>query len=143
MHVYTYICIKYICINMYTIYICILYIFTLYSYLYRCWVASKDFYYKRRMILLIQSIIRMFPRYQKYKRLKRITIQCQAWARRTVKFIQYRRLKKATIIVQKYVRRYLGILLKLRIFSNIWYTNEQPLGAVILIQCRYRIHIAK
>ena len=95
------------------------------------------------MVLLIQSIIRMFPRYQKYKRLKRVTIQCQAWARRTVKFIQYRRLKKATIIVQKYVRRYLGILLKLRIFSNIWYTNEQPLGAVILIQCRYRIHIAK
>lgn len=95
------------------------------------------------MILLIQSIIRMFPRYQKYKRLRATTIKCQAWSRRTVKRIQYKRLKRATIIVQKYVRRYLGILLKLRTFDRMWREGEEPLAAVIMIQCRFRIYRAK
>lgn len=110
---------------------------------HRCYIASKDFFYKRRMILLIQSIIRMFPRYQKYKRLRATTIKCQAWARRTVKRVQYKRLKRATIIAQKYVRRYLGILRKLRSFDKIWRDGAEPLAAAIMIQCRYRIRLAK
>ena len=95
------------------------------------------------MVLLIQSIIRMFPRYRKYKRLKATTIRCQAWARRTVKRQQFKRLKRATIIAQKYVRRYLAIIRKLRTFESIWRAGEKPLGAVIMIQCRYRIRLAK
>jgi len=95
------------------------------------------------MIVLIQSIIRMFPKYKKYKRLKATTIKCQAWARRTVKQIQYKRLKAATIVVQKYTRRYLCTIHKLRTFASIWRVSEQPLAAVIMIQCRYRIRLAK
>lgn len=95
------------------------------------------------MVVLLQSIIRMFPRYRKFKRLRATTIKCQAWARRTVKRKQFKRLKRATIIVQKYVRRYLSILRKLRTFAAIWRAAEQPLAAVIKIQCRYRIRLAK
>jgi hypothetical protein len=116
---------------------------TIIQTVYRCYIASKDFFHKRRMVLLIQSIIRMFPRYKKYKRLKKTTIRCQAWARRTVKRVQYKRLKRATIVVQKYVRRYLGILRKLRTFDRMWRDGARPLAAAIKIQCRYRIRLAK
>jgi hypothetical protein len=116
---------------------------TIIQTVFRCWIASRAYFHKRRMVVLIQSVIRMFPRRQKYKRLKATTIKCQAWSRRTVKRIQYLRLKRATIVVQKYVRRYLGFLLKQRIFNRMWRINEEVLAAVIMIQCRWRIHVAR
>ncbi|KAJ1429386.1 hypothetical protein B484DRAFT_396412, partial [Ochromonadaceae sp. CCMP2298] len=109
---------------------------------YRCWIESREFFFKRRMVLLIQSIVRMFPKYRKYRRLKRETIKAQAWARRTVKVTQYRRLRRATIVCQRYVRRYEAWMLKWRILRRTWLAGEEPLGAVILLQCRWRITLS-
>ena len=57
--------------------------------------------------------------------------------------MQYKRLKAATIVVQKYVRRYLCTIHKLHTFAMMWRAAEQPLAAVIMLQCRYRIHLAR
>jgi len=110
---------------------------------FRSWIASRDYFYRLRMLVLIQSVCRMFPIYRKFKRLKATTIKCQAWARRTVKLKQYRRLKRCTIIVQKYVRRYLSTLFKWRQWSRAWAVDGLPIAAAITIQCRWRIHKAR
>ena len=112
---------------------------TMIQTLFRCWIQSREYYRKRRQLLLIQSVARMFPRYRKYRKLKATTIKSQAWARRTVKWKQYRRLKRATIIVQKYVRRLLCILQKWRTLHGIWAGIDERMAAAIKIQCRWRI----
>jgi hypothetical protein len=97
---------------------------------------------RRRQVVLIQSIGRMWPKRVYFLRLRATAIKCQAWMRRTVKLVQFRRLRKCTIIVQKYVRRYLATLLKWRKFREIWTELERMLAAAIRIQCRWRIHVA-
>lgn len=112
--------------------------------MYRCWIECREYFYKRRQIVLLQSVGRMYSKYIWYRKLRATTIKCQAWARRTVKSIQYKRLKRATIIVQKYVRRYLSQLLVWRIFDRtVWRVDEARLAAAIMIQCRWRILKAK
>jgi hypothetical protein len=108
----------------------------------RYWV-QKDFLIQLRRVLLLQSIVRMYPKWVQYRRLKATTIKCQAWARRTVRRIIYKRLKRCTIIVQKYVRRYLCILHKLEMLDYVWGVREEPLGAIIRIQCQWRLKIAR
>lgn len=116
---------------------------TLIQTCFRCWFESKDYFLKKRRIILLQSIFRMWPKYQYYRRLKRATIRSQAWARRTLWQTHYRLLKKAAIIVQKYVRRYECILMKLQLFDQIWEEIEEEKYAVIKIQQRYRIRRAR
>eukprot|EP01033_Poteriospumella_lacustris_P010304 gene10304-7320_t len=116
---------------------------TLIQTCFRCWFESKDYFLKKRRIILLQSICRMWPKYCHYRRLKRATIRCQSWARRTLWRGHYLKLKVASIVVQKYVRRYLCILKKLAIFQAIWEDIEEEKAAVIKIQRRLRIHRAK
>lgn len=108
----------------------------------RYWI-QKDFLVQLRRVILLQSIVRMYPKWVQYRRLKRITIKCQAWARRTVKRNFFKLLKIKTIIVQKYVRRYLAILLKMRLLNLEWIKLEDPMSAIIKLQCRWRIYRAK
>ncbi|RYH12451.1 hypothetical protein EON65_38310, partial [archaeon] len=116
---------------------------TMIQSLFRCWIECKDFFEKKRRIVLLQSICRMWPKYIWYQRLKATAIKCQAWARRTVKRRYFLMLRRATIIVQKYVRRYQAIMRKLRMLQAIWENIEKRLAASIKIQCRYRIRLAK
>lgn len=116
---------------------------TLIQTCFRCWFESKDYFLKKRRIVLLQSICRMWPKYRHYQRLKRATIGCQARARRTLWRNHYLRLKFATLIAQKYVRRFLAILWKLNFLSVIWEEIEEEKFAVIKIQRRIRIHRAK
>lgn len=116
---------------------------TLVQSLYRCWIECKDYFEKKRRIILLQSICRMWPKYRWFQRLKATTVRCQAWMRRTIKHRRYKILRKATIIVQKYVRRYQAIMLKLRKLDEIWRGIEEQLVAAIRIQCRYRIRLAR
>lgn len=111
--------------------------------LFRCWIACRDYFKRKRQLILLQSIFRMWPIFKWYRRLRATTIKCQAWARRTVKRKQYKRMRKAAIIIQKYVRRYLAILLRQRMFDQKNYEIEIRLYAAIKIQCRYRIRLAK
>ena len=110
---------------------------------WRRYIVQKDYLVQLRRVLLLQSLVRMYPKWVQYRRLKAITIKCQAWGRRTVRRIVYKRLKYCTIIVQKYVRRYLAILLKLNVLDFAWDIREEPLGAIIKIQCRWRIKLAR
>jgi hypothetical protein len=97
---------------------------------------------RRKQVVLIQSLGRMWPRRVWFLRLRVTAVKCQAWMRRTVKKVQYLRLRRCTIIVQKYIRRYLATLLKWRKLGNIWYSLERRMAAVIRVQCRWRIFVA-
>lgn len=104
------------------------------------WRAYRE---SRRKILLIQSLLRMYPKMVQYRRLKRVTIKCQAWMRRTLFHRRFKILKAATIVVQRYVRGYRAVLLKFRLFDQKWSVIEERTLAVIRIQCRWRIFFAK
>ena len=110
---------------------------------FRRFILRKEYYIKVRKVLLVQSIIRMYPKWVQYKRLKAATIKCQAYGRRTVKRNYYKRLKYSTIIAQKYVRRFLGQLLRMRLEDIHWNHIELPMSPIIRLQCRWRIYLAK
>ena len=110
---------------------------------YRRFILRKEYYIKLRKVLLVQSIMRMFPKYIYYRRLKAATIKAQAYGRRTVRRNWYKRLKYCTIIAQKYIRRFLGLLLKFRLQEVYWSGLEEPMAPIILLQCRWRIFRAK
>ena len=111
--------------------------------LFRCWIECKEYFKKKRQLILLQSICRMWPKYCYYRRLKATTIKCQACVRRTLQRRKYLKLRRATIIVQKYVRRYLASLWKIRTLFTKWSLPEREMAAAIKIQCRFRILIAK
>lgn len=106
---------------------------------YRSWIESREYFLRKRRVILLQSIYRMWPKYRYFQRLKRTTIFVQSLARRTMKRNCFLRLKKATIIVQKYVRRFQKICLKWKIMDGHWREKEERMYAAIKIQCRVRI----
>jgi hypothetical protein len=110
---------------------------------FRCWIESRVYLHKRKLLVRLQSVIRMYPKWCQYRRLKAATIKCQAWSRRTVKRRWFKILRRATIVIQKYVRRHLSYLRRQRISHAIWRTEEERMAAVIRIQCRWRIRCAR
>ena len=110
---------------------------------YRRFILRKEYYIKLRKVLLVQSIMRMFPKYVYYRRLKAATIKAQAYGRRTVKRNWFKKLKICTVIVQKYVRRFEGLLLRMRLEDAYWTGLEEPMAPIIRLQCRWRIYVAK
>ena len=110
---------------------------------YRRFILRKEYYIKLRKVLLVQSIMRMFPKYIFFRRLKAATIRAQAYGRRTVKRNWFKKLKYCTIIVQKYVRRLLGLNLRRRLEDSYWNELEKPMAPIIRLQCRWRIFRAK
>jgi hypothetical protein len=110
---------------------------------YRRFILRKEYYIKLRKVLLVQSIMRMFPKYTYYRRLKAATIRAQAYGRRTVKRNWFKKLKYCTIIAQKYIRRMLALLLKIRLEDVYWNELEEPMTPIIRLQCRWRIFAAK
>lgn len=110
---------------------------------YRRFILRKEYYVKLRKVLLVQSIMRMYPKYIFYRRLKAATIRAQAYGRRTVKRNWFKRLKYCTIIVQKYVRRLLALNLKVQMETDYWIGLEEPMYPIIRLQCCWRIFAAK
>jgi hypothetical protein len=110
---------------------------------FRCWSNGREYKIRRRRILLLQSMLRMFPIRKKFLRLKFWTIKCQAWARRTIQRNRFKILKRAAITIQKYTRRYLGQLLKWRRLDIIWRAWEKRMTAAIIIQQRWFVYKAK
>eukprot|EP00605_Chrysophyceae_sp_TOSAG23-4_P001261 GSChrysophyteH1.ASY1.ANO1.1372.1 assembled CDS len=98
---------------------------------------------RRRQVILLQSVIRMFPKREIFKRLKYHVVRMQAYARRTIVRRTWCYMKIQAVIAQSYIRRYLGQLWKTRLFHKAWRIQEKRLGAVILIQCRWREYKAK
>ena len=123
-------------------YICTFFLFVVFKR-YRGLLARRWYWEKLSILILLQSVCRMYPKRCYYKRLKKTTIKCQAWSRRTVKKIQYLRLKRCTIVVQKYVRRMLGISKKWRLFHANWRSLETKMGLSVFVQTRWREKKAK
>ena len=110
---------------------------------YRRFDVMKEHMKKVRHAIRIQSKLRMLPKRIQYRRLKRFTIKAQSWVRRKIVIVCFRLLKKVSIIVQKYVRRYQAINLKFRMLDAKWTSIERPMWNVIVIQCKWRIYLAK
>lgn len=110
---------------------------------FRRWSVYRHTLKRRKQVVLMQSVIRMFPVRERFKRLKRHTIRMQAYVRRTLARNKWCYMKIQTVVLQKYVRRYLGILWKWRLFHKAWRITEKRMGAVILIQCRWREYKAR
>jgi hypothetical protein len=111
--------------------------------LYRKWIVYRHTLKRRRQVVLLQSVIRMFPKREKYKRLRFHTVRMQAYIRRNLAVLHYAYMKVCAVRVQKYVRRYLKQCWKWKVFDKAWAIQEKRLGAAILIQCRYREYCAK
>jgi hypothetical protein len=105
---------------------------------YRKWIVYRHTLKRRRQVVLLQSVIRMFPKREKFKRLRRHTIRMQAYARRIMQYRRYAYMKIKCLIMQKYVRRYLKTIWKWRVFEKAWSITEKRMGAAVLIQCRWR-----
>ena len=97
---------------------------------------------RRKKVILLQSVIRMWPKRMQFLRLKKWTIKTQAWMRRTVMVKKHARKKIMARFIQKYVRRYLGQLWRDRGLIALWKVEERRLGAAILIQTRWREYSA-
>ena len=106
-------------------------------YLYR---ATRE---RRKKVILLQSVIRMWPKRMQFLRLRMWTIKTQAWMRRTLLVKIYQKKKLRARVIQKYVRRYLGQLWKWRELFKRWIVPERRLGAAILIQTRWREYWAR
>jgi hypothetical protein len=109
---------------------------------YRCWIQGREYILKRKRIVLLQSIFRMFPIKKFYILLKYTTIKCQAWMRRTYWRNKFTKNKKSVIILQKYTRRYLAINLKFYELNLIWRSLESQLYSAIKIQLTWRKYSA-
>jgi len=110
---------------------------------FRRWSVFRHTLKRRQQVILMQSVIRMFPVRERFKRLKRHTVRMQAYARRCLARNKWCYMKIQTVVIQKYARRYLGILWKWRLFHKAWRITEKRMGAVILIQCRWREYKAR
>lgn len=110
---------------------------------YRMFVQFRATRERRKKVILLQSVIRMWPKRMQFLRLKKWAIKTQAWMRRTLLVKIYNRKKIKARIIQKYVRRYLGQLWLWRELFKKWIKPERRLGAAILIQTRWREYWAK
>lgn len=106
---------------------------------WRCLVVWRIYVKIRKQILLIQSCVRMFPKREQFKRLKRHVVKTQANARRVIARNRYTIRKRKAIVIQKYIRRCIRIMLKWRLFKIKRTPKEIRMRAVIKIQCRWRI----
>jgi len=110
---------------------------------YRGLLARRLFYAMRAQLVLIQSVLRMYPYRERYKLLRKTSIRVQAYMRRTLTRILYLRLKKICIVVQKYIRRWEA---KVKVFNGLqvkYLLKGIPYRAVILIQTRWREFLAR
>ena len=110
---------------------------------FRCWINGREYRIRRRRLVLLQSVVRMFPKRKQFLRLKYWTIKCQSWARRSIQQNRYKLYRRAAITIQKYTRRYLGQLLKWRLLDVIWRDWEKRMASSIIIQQRWREHVAR
>ena len=108
---------------------------TLVQTTYRRVLKRRIYLTTRQQSIKIQSLLRMYPKWNKFQRLKETTIKCQAWIRRTLTRHWYLRLREAVIVIQKYVRRYLAVTWRDRTLRRYWRSEEAILNAIIVLQC--------
>ena len=110
---------------------------------WRLFFVYRETRERRQKVILLQSVIRMWPKRMQYLRLRKWTIRCQAWMRRTVAYKIYSKKKVKAVVIQKYVRRYLGQNWRWRVLFKMWSVPERRMGAAILIQTRWREFVAR
>ena len=110
---------------------------------YRGLLARRLYYAMRAQLLLLQSVLRMYPVREYYKLLRRTTIYVQARLRRFLYRILFKRLKKIAILIQRYIRKWEAKVLAYHKLYDKWRRDSIPKGCVILIQTRWREWLAR
>ena len=110
---------------------------------FRRWSVYRHTLKRRRQVVLMQSVIRMFPKRERYKRLRYHTVRMQAWVRRRLARLKWCYTKIQAVVVQKYIRRYLKQCWKHRVYNRAWRIQEKRIAAAILLQMRWREYKAK